>query len=389
MVIHLGPHGHDPAGKLASISRMSSVGSKAAAKLADTITVPRRKTYAPRASEISRTWFVVDAEGLVLGRMCTEVARILRGKHKPMFAPNMDTGDHVIVINAGKIHMTGKKVRDRLVYRHSGYPGGLSKEPYAKLLQRNPRAAIGRSVSGMLPKGPLGRQMIKKLRVYEGNEHPHSAQSPIRLDLRHSASGGSRQDETKSFGDIQQREGQRLETRSGDIEVNTPISVIRRELDADGLLNLVGGPSTTVSWSTDLDSPMCFLRLIAAVGRHDKADVGDTILGGKARLIVDTGESDFIDSDADLASGSPELIARLHGMIDLKLVRLEFPGVAWVWQAVSPLTQNRSCRTFGVVAVAPSEHLIVEMLRETGTKFAQVELDSVRSFLAKQHGERS
>jgi large subunit ribosomal protein L13 len=367
---------------------MSTVDTKAASLSAGAVAVPRRKTYAPKASEISRGWFVVDAEGLVLGRVCTEVARILRGKHKPMFAPNMDTGDHVIVINAGKIHMSGKKGRDHLVYRHSGYPGGLSKEPYSRLLQRTPRAAIGRSVSGMLPKGPLGRQMMKKLRVYDGNEHPHSAQSPIRLDLRHAASGGSRRNDTTSFGNVRQRQVQSIEAQSGDPEVSSPITIIRRELTADGLLNLVGGPSSTISWSTELDAPMCFLRLIAAVGRHDEEDVGDTVLDGKAWLGVDAGVGGFIQSQVDLTSGSPQLIKRLHGLSDTHLVRLEMPGVAWVWQAKSPLPQNRSCRTFGVVADHPTDHLIFEMLRETGTRSAQVETDTVRSFLAQQHLER-
>lgn len=140
-------------------------------------------TYTPKASEIERAWHVVDAEGLVLGRMCTEVARILRGKHKPVFAPHMDMGDHVIIVNADKIVMTSGKADKNMVYTYSGYPGGLKSETYRNLLERKPADAIRRSVAGMLPKGPLGRQMIKKLKVYAGPDHPHAAQNPVVLDL--------------------------------------------------------------------------------------------------------------------------------------------------------------------------------------------------------------
>jgi large subunit ribosomal protein L13 len=141
------------------------------------------RTYSPKASEIQRVWYIVDAEGLVLGRVCTEVARILRGKHKPVFAPHMDMGDHVIIINASKIVMTSGKSEKNMVYNYSGYPGGLKSETYQNLLDRKPADAIARSVAGMLPKGTLGRQMVKKLKVYAGAEHPHVAQSPIPLDL--------------------------------------------------------------------------------------------------------------------------------------------------------------------------------------------------------------
>ena len=142
------------------------------------------RTYTPKASEIQRAWHVIDAEGMVLGRLCTEVARILRGKHKPVFAPHMDMGDHVIIVNASKIVMTKGKADKSMVYTYSGYPGGLKSETYQNLLNRKPADAIRRSVAGMLPKGPLGRQMIKKLNVYAGPEHPHAAQKPVVLDLK-------------------------------------------------------------------------------------------------------------------------------------------------------------------------------------------------------------
>ncbi|MFM8625908.1 MAG: 50S ribosomal protein L13 [Actinomycetota bacterium] len=140
-------------------------------------------TYTPKKSEIERAWHVVDAEGMVLGRLCTEVARILRGKHKPTFAPHMDTGDHVIIVNASKIVMTSGKADAKTIYTYSGYPGGLKSESYRNLLERKPADAIRRSVAGMLPKGPLGRQMIKKLKVYAGPEHPHTAQNPKVLEI--------------------------------------------------------------------------------------------------------------------------------------------------------------------------------------------------------------
>jgi large subunit ribosomal protein L13 len=144
-------------------------------------------TYSPKASEIERSWHVIDAEGLVLGRLSTEVARLLRGKHKPVFAPHIDMGDHVIIVNADKVVLTADKANQRMVHRHSGYPGGLKSEAYAKLLARKPDDAIRRTVKGMLPKGPLGRQTIKKLKVYAGPEHPHQAQSPKLHTIAHAA----------------------------------------------------------------------------------------------------------------------------------------------------------------------------------------------------------
>jgi large subunit ribosomal protein L13 len=120
---------------------------------------------------------------MVLGRLCTEVARLLRGKHKPVFAPHMDMGDHVVIVNADKVVLTSGKANSEMVHRYSGYPGGLKSETYGNLLGRKPADAIKLSVRGMLPKGPLGRQMITKLKVYAGPDHPHAAQSPVALDL--------------------------------------------------------------------------------------------------------------------------------------------------------------------------------------------------------------
>ena len=140
-------------------------------------------TYTPKASEIERSWHVVDADGVVLGRLCTAVATILRGKHKPTFAPHIDTGDHVIIVNASKVVLTAGKADRERVYRHSGYPGGLKSKSYAELLAKKPADAVRNSVKGMLPKGPLGRQMLTKLKVYEGPQHPHLAQNPLTLEI--------------------------------------------------------------------------------------------------------------------------------------------------------------------------------------------------------------
>lgn len=141
------------------------------------------RTYSPKASEITRQWHVIDAEGMVLGRLCTEAARVLRGKHKPIFAPHIDTGDHVIIINADKIVLGRGKAEAKRVYRYSGYPGGMKSERYVELLGRNASDAIRGSIKGMLPHGPLGRQQIKKLKVYAGAEHPHTAQNPTVLEI--------------------------------------------------------------------------------------------------------------------------------------------------------------------------------------------------------------
>jgi large subunit ribosomal protein L13 len=141
------------------------------------------RTYSPKANEIERAWHVVDADGLVLGRLATEVARLLRGKHRPFFAPHLDTGDHVVVINAAKVVLTAGKAEDKFAYRHSGYPGGLHKESYAHLMERAPEEVVRRAVRGMIPKNTLGRQQLAKLKVYAGPDHPHAAQDPQPLDL--------------------------------------------------------------------------------------------------------------------------------------------------------------------------------------------------------------
>jgi large subunit ribosomal protein L13 len=147
--------------------------------------VARVPTYTPKASEIQRDWYVVDADGLVLGRLATEVARVLRGKHKPIFAPHLDTGDHVIIVNADKVVLTSDKGDRKVVYRHSGYPGGLKTETFGRLLARQPEEAVRRSIRGMLPKTRLGRQQLTKLKVYAGPTHPHAAQQPQPLDVAH------------------------------------------------------------------------------------------------------------------------------------------------------------------------------------------------------------
>jgi large subunit ribosomal protein L13 len=136
------------------------------------------KTYAPKPRDIERRWYVVDANDVVLGRLASEVAAILKGKHKPIYAPHADTGDHVVVINAGGIRLTGGKEMKKVAYRHSGHPGGLTETRYDRLLDERPAFVVQKAVKGMLPKNSLGRSMIRKLQVYEGAEHPHAAQQP-------------------------------------------------------------------------------------------------------------------------------------------------------------------------------------------------------------------
>ena len=141
------------------------------------------RTFSPRARHIERRWYVLDADGAVLGRLASEVAKILRGKHKPIFAPHVDTGDHVIIVNAAKVVVTADKAAKKVQYRHSGYPGGLKQERYADVLANKPEEALRKAIRGMLPKGPLGRQMLRKLKVYAGPQHPHVAQAPQVLHL--------------------------------------------------------------------------------------------------------------------------------------------------------------------------------------------------------------
>ena len=141
------------------------------------------KTYAVKASEIERQWWVVDAADQTLGRLATRIATLLEGKHKPTYSPHLDVGDHVVVLNAGRIKVTGDKLAQKRYYRHSNYPGGLKEESLATLLERKPELVIERAVKGMLPQNRLGRAMFKKLKVYSGAEHPHQAQQPTPVEL--------------------------------------------------------------------------------------------------------------------------------------------------------------------------------------------------------------
>lgn len=142
------------------------------------------KTYMAKGESLQRNWYVVDAEGMVLGRLSSQVAAILRGKHKPIYTPHVDTGDHVIIVNADKVVLTGKKLDQKKYYRHTGYPGGLKEVTYRTLLQTKPEFAVYEAIRRMMPKGPLGRQMLTKLRVYKGATHEHAAQKPEMLELK-------------------------------------------------------------------------------------------------------------------------------------------------------------------------------------------------------------
>ena len=141
------------------------------------------RTFTPKPGDIDRRWLVIDAEDVVLGRLASQTAILLRGKHKPTYAPHVDGGDHVIIINAAKVALTGSKRDQKLAYRHSGYPGGLRATTYTELLEKNPEKAVEKAIRGMIPKNSLGRQVLSKLKVYAGPEHPHSAQQPVPYEL--------------------------------------------------------------------------------------------------------------------------------------------------------------------------------------------------------------
>lgn len=141
------------------------------------------KTFVTKPADISRNWYVIDAEGQTLGRLATQIATLLRGKHKPFYSPSVDCGDYVVVINAEKIHVTGRRLDQKKYYRHSGYPGGLSEISLRRQLEKYPTRVIEAAVRGMLPKNKLGRKMFKKLKAYAGPEHPHHAQQPVVMEL--------------------------------------------------------------------------------------------------------------------------------------------------------------------------------------------------------------
>lgn len=148
------------------------------------------RTYTPRPKDVEPAWYVVDAQDVVLGRLATSVAHVLRGKHKPIFAPHMDVGDHVIVVNAARVRLTGTKAEQKMSYRHSGYPGGLKSVPWMRLLAERPEKLVEDAVKGMLPKNTVGRAQLRKLKVYAGPDHPHTAQQPKPLEI--AAGGGTR-----------------------------------------------------------------------------------------------------------------------------------------------------------------------------------------------------
>ncbi|MCB5165928.1 50S ribosomal protein L13 [Streptomyces bambusae] len=141
------------------------------------------RTFSPKPGDISRQWLVIDAQDVVLGRLATQAAALLRGKHKPTYAPHMDMGDFVIIVNADKVHLSGNKREQKMAYRHSGFPGGLRSVRYDDLLTNNPEKAVEKAVKGMLPKNSLGRQMLSKLKVYSGDQHPHAAQQPVPFEI--------------------------------------------------------------------------------------------------------------------------------------------------------------------------------------------------------------
>ena len=148
------------------------------------------RTFSPKAGDIQQRWHVIDASDVVLGRLASHAATLLRGKHKPIFAPHLDTGDFVIVVNAEKVALSGNKLADKHAYRHSGYPGGLHAVAYRDLLAKHPERVVEKAVKGMLPKNTLGRNMLRKLKVYAGPDHPHQAQQPVPFEIKQIAQQG-------------------------------------------------------------------------------------------------------------------------------------------------------------------------------------------------------
>ncbi|ARZ69482.1 MULTISPECIES: 50S ribosomal protein L13 [Streptomyces] len=141
------------------------------------------RTFSPKPGDVQRQWHIIDAQDVVLGRLASQAANLLRGKHKPVYAPHMDMGDFVIIINADKVHLSGNKKTQKLAYRHSGFPGGLRAVRYDELLDKSPEKAVEKAIKGMVPKNSLGRQMLSKLKVYSGSEHPHAAQQPVPFEI--------------------------------------------------------------------------------------------------------------------------------------------------------------------------------------------------------------
>lgn len=139
------------------------------------------RTFQAKPLEVTRKWHLIDAKGQTVGRLAAQVATLLRGKHKPIFTPNVDTGDHVVIVNAGEVHFTGKKLKNKIYYHHTGYPGGIKSTSAEHLLEKKPTEVLSKAIRGMLPKNPLGKQMARKLRIYAGAEHPHGAQHPESL----------------------------------------------------------------------------------------------------------------------------------------------------------------------------------------------------------------
>ena len=210
-------------------------------------------TYTPKKGDIQRAWHVVDADGLILGRLASEVAKILRGKHKPTFTPHQDTGDHVVIVNADKVVLSGSKRTDKAVYSHSGYPGGLKTKTYGDLLADRPEEALRTTIGGMLPKNRLGRQMLTKLKIYSGGDHPHDAQKPQQLELEHTRLRGpkeikpveSKTTEVKA-SDSQEEPVEASNSESEEMETSGNVSLQNLGLTTAVINNLAAGGITTI-----------------------------------------------------------------------------------------------------------------------------------------------
>ena len=342
----------------------------------------RHRTYSPRARDIKRDWWVVDADGMTLGRMASEVARVLRGKHKTIVSPHMDTGDHVIIINAAKVVLTGAKQKEKLVYRHTGYPGGIKSCTYGDLLTRRPAETVRKSIEGMLPKNSLGRHMAEKLQVYSGPDHRHHAQRPKLLPIpeAYPKERSRPQLESETIHESHDESCENspcagLSIRA--LPVNTELMTVveitsgaqgrRLESAAQGLLNVFSTDGAdTITWSTDHSAIECFRRLIsleppngeseaAICGAYDGDEWSTTRTNTTSDALLAT-LATFLDTGS--RSSSP-------------LILLERADAVWIWTSDSRLQNGTGIRTFGCEVARPRTETLLDVFDATSNNEAR------------------
>jgi len=335
------------------------------------------RTYTPKKAEITHEWFVVDAEGLVLGRMATEVARILRGKHKPTFTPNLDVGDHVVIVNADKVVLTAGKADTKMVRRHSGYPGGLKQKTYGQQLASRPDEAVRRTIAGMLPKNRLGRQLVRKLRVYSGPTHPHVAQSPQPLEIPAARATRARRrpspttiptDDTPLWQPspdvgVSIRAWEADTTDMTVLELTGGAAGRRIESLQRGLVNVYSADNIdTISWSTSLPASRCMAELETAAKKL-RRDAGDEILFGYYQ------RADWTETALPSKVAFTE-ISRVLKATESSLVAVAVGESTWVWQAQTLLQSGERVSSFGCETTALDRELLLAVFEATADSAA-------------------